>query len=458
MEKDVLQFIKEKKLVKAGDVIGVAVSGGADSMSLLHFLSQNAETLDINVVAITVDHMLRGESSLGDALFVKNWCRENGIVCLKFSVDAGRISSEKNIGVEEGAREARYGVFDKLLQENKVDKIALAHHMSDQAETILLHILRGAGLSGASGMDISRNGLFIRPFLNVSKEEILKYCAINYVEYVDDETNLDIKYNRNFLRNKIIPELKKRFEGVEQALVNFGLACREDNDFILSQVKHDGILTSKNVAKIPIIYFYYQPSVINRIIFKTLSMINVFQDVERKHIELIKELSQGENGKKISLPNNIFAQKEYEYLTLFREEKEVIADEYPFVMGKTNFANLFEINVKRSKKYNFSQENLYLDIAKLPKDVVWRTRKTGDIFTKFGGGTKPLKNYLIDVKIPARLRNTLPVLASGNEIFCVLGNQISEKVKVDESTKMAYVVSKKDLQAQKKLSTFQQLI
>jgi len=458
MEKEVFEFIKEKKLFSPGDVIGIAVSGGADSMSLLHFLSQNAENLDISVVAITVDHMLRGESSVGDAQFVKDWCRENGIVCLKFSVDAGRIAKEKNIGIEEAAREARYGVFDKLLQENKVDKIALAHHMSDQVETILLHILRGAGLSGASGMDYSRNGLYIRPFLNVSKEEILKYCAVNYVEFVDDESNFDIKYNRNFLRNKIIPELKKRFDGMEQNLVNFGQSCREDNDFILSQVSHEGILASENVVKIPLIYFYYQSSVINRIIFNALSKINVFHDIERKHIELIKELSHGENGKKISLPNNIFAQKEYEYLTLFREEKEVLAEEYPFVVGKTNFANLFEITVKRTKKFNFSKGFSYIDIAKLPKDAVWRTRKTGDVFTKFGGGTKPLKNYLIDVKIPVRLRDTLPVLASGNEIYCVLGSQISEKVRVDDNTKMSFVISKQDLTPQKKLSTFQQLI
>lgn len=458
MEKEVYEFIKEKKMFKPGDVIGVAVSGGADSMSLLHFLSQNAENFDINVVAITVDHMLRGESSLGDALFVKNWCRENGIVCLKFSVDAGRIAKDKNIGIEESAREARYGVFENLLKENKVDKIALAHHMSDQVETILLHILRGAGLSGASGMEHSRNGLFIRPFLNVSKEDILKYCAVNYVEFVDDESNFDIKYNRNFLRHKIIPELKKRFEGVEQNLVNFGQSCRDDNDFILSQVSHEGILASENVAKIPLVYFHYQSSVINRIIFNALSRINVFHDVERKHIELIKELSLGENGKKISLPNNIFAQKEYEYMTLFREEKEVIADEYPFVVGKTKFANIYEINVKRTKKFNFSKGTLFMDTAKLPQDAVWRTRKTGDVFSKFGGGTKPLKNYFIDVKIPARLRDTLPVLASKNEIFCVLGSQISEKVKVDDNTKMAYVVSKTELTPQKKLSTFQQLI
>lgn len=458
MEKEVLEFIKKNNLVKAGEVIGVAVSGGADSMSLLHFLWKNAEDLDIKVIAITVDHMLRGENSLGDSLFVKRWCDENGILCMKFSVDALRLSKEKNLGIEESAREARYGVFAKLLEENRVDKIALAHHLSDQAETILLHILRGSGLEGATGMDASRDGLYIRPFLNVSKDEILKYCAINYIEYVEDESNFDTKYNRNFLRNKIIPELKKRWENVEQNIVNFGQSCREDNDYILSQANFNGLLSSSTVAKIPLVYFRYNKSVISRIIFVALSKIGVHRDIERKHIAMIEELADAENGKKISLPNNLFAQKEYDYITLFKEEKNVIVEEYPFTVGKINFANIYEIVTKRTKKFNFVKGTNFIDAGKLPAHAVWRTRKAGDLFTKFGGGTKTLKNFFIDSKVPVRLRGSLPVLANGNEILCVLGVQISDKVKVDDSTKLAYAVSNKELSAPKKLSTFQQLI
>ena len=215
-------------MIKPGETIGVAVSGGVDSMSLLHFLNDNKEILDCQVVAITVDHMLRGEESLDDALFVKNWCRENGIYCHKFSVDAGRLAKEKNIGVEQAAREARYGVFENLIKENVVDKIALAHHLADQAETILLHILRGAGLNGACGMEFIRDDVYIRPFLSVSKDDLVRYASRNYIEYVEDHTNYESKYNRNFLRNVILPQLKQRWEGVEQNLINFSLSCKED--------------------------------------------------------------------------------------------------------------------------------------------------------------------------------------------------------------------------------------
>ena len=446
MENEVLNLIKQKKMIKPGETIGVAVSGGVDSMSLLHFLNEHKEVLDCQVVAITVDHMLRGAESLDDALFVKNWCRENGIYCHKVSVDAGKLAEEKNIGIEQAAREARYGVFDSLLKDNVVDKIALAHHLSDQAETILLHILRGAGLNGASGMELIRDNVYIRPFLNVEKDDLVRYASRNYIEYVEDSTNFESKYNRNFLRNVILPQLKQRWAGVEQNLVNFSVSCKEDNDFILSHVNCGGVIQEDNLVKIPLLYFHYKPSVINRIIFECLEKLKVTKDIERKHIELIKDLAIGENGKKINLPNDIIVQKEYDYITIFKNEKFVIVQQYPFAVGKTNFGGVVEINVKRTKKLERPENALIMDANLIPKDAVWRTRQNKDSFTKFGSGTKPLKSYFIDKKIPNRLRDYIPVLAVGNEILCVLGYEISDKVKITEETKMAYVLTKKDLE------------
>ena len=181
MEKEVCEFIKQNNLIAPNKVIGVACSGGSDSMALLNFLYENKEVFDCDIVCITIDHMIRGEDSIGDALFVKTWCNEKHIPCWKFSVDALRLAESKKIGVEEGARISRYGIFEKLLSEGKVDKIALAHHLSDQAETILMHILRGAGLNGACGMEPIRQGNYIRPFLETSKEEILDYCKQNSI-------------------------------------------------------------------------------------------------------------------------------------------------------------------------------------------------------------------------------------------------------------------------------------
>ena len=257
MENEVLNLIKQKKMIKPGETIGVAVSGGVDSMSLLHFLNTQKEKLDIDIVAITVDHCLR-EQSLDDCMFVMNWCRKNGIYCHKFAVDASKIAEEKNIGIEQAAREARYGVFDALLKKGIVDKIALAHHVGDQAETILLHILRGAGLTGASGMEYIRDGVYIRPFLNVQKEDIIKYSLINDIDSVEDETNAESTFNRNFIRNQIMPLFKKRWPTVEQNLVNFGKSCKEDDEYIISQASLNALIVEKNMVKIPFVYFLYK--------------------------------------------------------------------------------------------------------------------------------------------------------------------------------------------------------
>lgn len=445
MEKEVLEYIKENNLICAGDVIGVACSGGADSMALLNLLDSEKENLDCEIVCITIDHMLRGENSIGDALFVKSFCMDRHIPCWKFSVDASKLAESKKIGVEESARISRYGVFEKLLKENKVDKIALAHHVSDQAETILMHILRGAGLNGACGMEEIRQGNYIRPLLDTTKEDILKYCAREDISFVTDETNFDTKYNRNFLRNVIMPELKKRWEGVEQNLVNFSKACREDNRFIMSHASVDGVIFEESLAKIPLFYFHYDASVINRIIFNALGKIGVTKDIERKHIEIIKDLANNNNGKKVSLPNGLFAQKEYDYLTLYKVEKKEYLDEYPLTVGKINFMDLCAISVKRTKKMDRIENTLLLDEKKVPDSAIWRTRRAGDTFTKFGGGSKSLKNYLIDKKIPSRLRDTIAVLADGKEVLCILGVEISDKVKIDEDTKYALRVEKKDI-------------
>lgn len=449
MEKEVLEFIKQKKLINPGETIGVAVSGGIDSMSLLHFLNKHKEDLECEVVAITIDHLLRGESSYLDAEFVKTWCKQNHIVCSKFSVDAGKLSKEKNMTIEEAAREGRYNIFNKLIQENHVDKIALAHHVSDQVETILLHLFRGAGLNGVVGMKEDRNGMFIRPFLNTTKEDIVKYAAQNYIEYVEDETNSNNKFNRNYLRNVVIPNLKQKWEGLEQNILNFANSCREDNDYILSHVKTDGIIAEENIVKIPILYFYYDNSVINRIIFSALKKLNAVKDIERKHIDLIKNMLTLENGKKISLPNNLFVQKEYDYITIYKVEKKVITQEYPFKVGKFIFGNMYEIIVKRSNKPRLKENTLVVDASLIPETALWRTRKPGDTFTKFGGGTKSLKNYLVDKKIPNRIRDIIPVLANNKQILCVSNYEISDNVKITDQTKWVYFITVKEISNKK---------
>ena len=436
------EFIRQNNLLKSGEIIGVGCSGGSDSMALLHFLAQNQERYDIEVVAIHVDHEIR-ENSYIDADFVKEKARELGIRYYKFRVDAPKIAREKGISIESAAREARYGVFKTLLRKGVVDKIALAHHMSDQAETILMHIFRGSGVAGAKGMSEISEKVYIRPMLNTTKQEIYQYLDDNHLDYVEDETNEDDSYARNFVRNKIMKDILSKWPGAINAIASFGKAVKEDDDYINSQIHTDAFIIEDKAVKIPLSYFLYENAITSRIIFKAFKTIGVNKDIEKKHIDAIKDLALNcDNGKRIHLPFEVVAVKEYDYLTLHNKHEEKPVINIPFRCGEFDLPGGGKLIVKRVKDFNAKEGQIVLDYRKVPKDAVWRFREDGDVFTKFGGGSKKLKSFLIDKKIPARIRDTLPVLASGNEIFAIAGVEISSKVKV-EDVPTAYLVELK---------------
>lgn len=438
------EFIEKNKLFKRGEVIGVGCSGGSDSMALLHYLALNQEKFDIEVVAIHVDHEIR-ENSYMDADFVKEKARELGVRFYKFRVDAPKIAKEKGVSIETAARTARYGVFKSLIQKGLIDKVALAHHTLDQAETILMHIFRGAGTTGAIGMTPISESIYVRPFLNTTKEEIYDYLNENHLDYVEDYTNEDTTYNRNFVRNVIMKDITSRWPGAVQAIVNFGQAVKDDDDFINKQIYAEAIINEDKAVKIPTSYFLYDNAIVTRIIFRAVKSIGITHDIEKKHIDAIKNLAlNGENGKRISLPFEASVAKEYDYITIFNKHVEKPKFEAPFKCGEFDLPNGYKLVVRRVKEYDVKVQpgQLILDNRKVPKDAIWRFRQEGDIFVKFGGGSKKLKSYLIDKKIPLRVRDTLPVLAYGNEVYAIAGVEISDKVKV-ENVPTAYLVELK---------------
>ena len=433
------KVLNKHNIISSGDIIGVACSGGADSMSLLHYLSQNKEALDIEVVAINIDHNIRSNSS-SDSAFVSAFCKENHIKCYKFNIDVFKLMNDQKLTLEEAARKARYTMFDSLLARGIVDKIALGHHISDQVETVLFNIFRGTGLNGASGMDYLR-GKYIRPLLDTTKQQIMAYIHKNEIPYVDDETNFESQANRNFIRNEIMPLIKQRWQNAEQNILSFSKVCKSDDEFIKSQMHFDSLITDTNNIKIPLSYFIYPESLTSRLILSCFEKLNIQKDMESKHIKAITELAKNsENGSKISLPNNTTAYKEYDFLTLITKPVKVAKNEWKFKCGKTEIPDSGTITIKKLVIPALKDNALVIDYKKLPKNAVWRFKQDGDIFTKFGGGTKKLKSVLIDKKIPLRLRNTLPVLAVDNEIYVIAGVEISDKVKLDDTTKTAYSI------------------
>lgn len=439
----ILEFIKKTKMIESGDIIGVAVSGGQDSMALLHFLKEHAYDLDCEVVAVHVDHCIR-ENSGDDAEFVVDWCKQHGVRAYKFRVDATKIAKERGISTEMGAREARYGVFDALIKKGVVSKIALAHHKSDQAETILLHLFRGSGVGGIKGMDAVRDEVYIRPMLNTEKSQISQYLLENDIPYVEDETNNDESYQRNYIRHRILPQITKVWPNAINSIINFSKDCANDDQYIKSQICMDAVISEDKTVKIPINYFLYPQAIVSRIIFDALAKIGVKTDIERKHLELIIALAKSsENGKKLDLPNSLSVHKEYQYISLTNKYKEKPVLYFPLKCGEFEVEGFGKVRVKRIKPQDFekNENNLMIDPKNVPKDAIWRFRQDGDMFEKFGGGTKKLKSYLADKKIPQRLRNILPVLAYENEVYAIAGVEISEAARVEDHVKTAYLIT-----------------
>ncbi len=444
---NVLDYIKENKLIKSGEIIGVACSGGRDSMSLLHYLNSIKQDLDCEVVAINVDHGIRQTSAL-DTEFVMQFCKDHKIRAYKFKGEALKVAKEEKLTVEQAARKVRYGIFETVIQKGVCDKIALAHHMYDQAETVLLNILRGAGLNGARGMEPIRDGIYIRPLLKTPRENIMAYIDEFGLEFVEDETNKDTTYSRNYLRNIVMPALRRHFKGADRSLVNFAELCKKDDDFINSKIDTNTMIESKEYVKVPLSYFYQDEAVVNRILKKVFDKFSR-QDFERRHFDIVRSFAlEANNGNIISLPFKVKALKEYDYIIIGHIKKKENVGEYPFQSGKLKIEGYGTIRSTSSKVLTEPKIHQHIiDAEKLPAIAVWRFRQEGDTFAPLGlNGSKKLKEYFIDKKIPQRMRNEIPVLAVGERILAVADIEIADEIKVTPETKRFYKINyEKDL-------------
>lgn len=438
--REIENIINKYNLIKQGEIIGIAVSGGRDSMALLHFLNSIKKD-KFSIIAINIDHNLR-EASAQDSAFVRNYCEKNNIKCLSYSVNVKDLCEKEGLTLEQGARDARYKIFRSLIKNKVVNKIALGHHLQDQAETILLNIFRGCGLKGACGMDFIKDGMFIRPMLSTPRTEIQAYIEANEIPFVDDETNFINDCSRNLIRNEIMPLIRNKWSNADSAICSFGRLCRTDEEYIQSQISPNAITIENGSAKILINYLTQADSICNRIITKALDKISQIKDIESKHITAIKDLAlNGKNGAKLNLPNKLTAIKEYNYLILTNRSYKPAMKTYPMKKGKLSFQDFGMIEIKVTRKLDKNLFTHIVDYNKIPKTAVWRFRENGDVFQKFGGGTKSLNDYFIDKKVPTRFRDVTPVLADGNEILIVAGIEISKKVKIDEETKTAFGIN-----------------
>lgn len=231
LEEKFLKTVKENNLIKPNDVIVVGVSGGPDSIALLFCLNKFKDILKCRIVCAHINHLIR-EDSTDDEKFVENVCKNFNIPFYKKRENIIELSKKLKKGTEETGREVRYSFFDEVLEKENANKIAIAHNKNDNAETIILNLTRGSGLTGLEGIQPSEYNKYIRPFIDISRKEIEDYCDKYDLKPRIDSTNKENIYNRNIIRNKVLPILRQINPNVEESLSRISKIVKEENEFV----------------------------------------------------------------------------------------------------------------------------------------------------------------------------------------------------------------------------------
>ena len=417
---------KEFRLsVPSGVRIALAFSGGRDSVVLFDLLA----AAGADFFAVHVEHGIRGENSVKDAEFAERFCRGRGVDVKVYHVDALRIARERGMTVEQAAREARYGVFGKLLADGECDLVALAHHADDQTETVLMRIFRGTGIRGLRGMS-ERSGQYFRPLLSVPRSEIDAYAAEKGLPYTDDETNSDESYTRNFVRAEL-KRIKQRFPAVNEAVARLARNAAEADDFMEESAPYP--VVSDGEVKVPLSAFG-TPALAKKTLARACAALGVEQDVEEKHYAAVLTLAHSANGSRTELSHSLTAHIDGGYVVLTRGRERKDEREIPF--PRTGTARLMGAVIESVPPGDVVPGGgaLYADADKIPDGAVLRKRREGDRITKFGGGTKSFGDFLTDRKVPLRKRDGITVCAVGSEILFAVGVEISDKVRVGADT------------------------
>ena len=237
LEQNFLDTIKENNLINKGDVIVVGVSGGPDSITLLTCLNKFKAYLGIEIISAHINHLIRKDST-EDEQYVENMCKNMGIKCYVKRADVEKIAKEQKKGSEEVGRKIRYDFFDEVARKENANKIAIAHNMKDNAETMLLNIIRGSGLTGLEGIQAEEYGKYIRPLINCTREEIEEYCEKNNLQPRIDSTNKENIYRRNIIRNKLLPQLQELNPNIVESLSNLSKIVKVQNMHIKNEVEN----------------------------------------------------------------------------------------------------------------------------------------------------------------------------------------------------------------------------
>jgi tRNA(Ile)-lysidine synthase len=449
MIKKVKQTIEKYNLLDKGDRVVVALSGGPDSTALLVILTQIAEEIGFNLIAAHINHGLRAEESDEDEKYSRELSENMGVAFVAHKAD--KTGVEKGVSPEDYYRRQRYSFLNKVAQEQRAKKIALGHNLQDQAETVLLNLLRGSGLEGLKGILPIRDGKFIRPLMEVSRREIISFLNAAGIQYRQDSSNESRKYLRNKIRGELIPYIKEKFNPkIEETLAQTAEILRNEDEFIRQYVfaamDSPYIQRQKNLISLNIAFINKLPLAIRLRLFKVLleSLNPEKNGFSFIHIKSLENLTQGkESGKRISLPAGIAARREYDNLILERKKACPKRIEYEYTMKIPGSINIQARNLtirlqttNRDYIDRGSENKVYMDLGKISLPLILRNRRDGDWFQPLGmKGRKKIKTFFIDHKIPRNERDEIMLIADKISVVWIEKMHLNNRVKIIKKTK-----------------------
>jgi len=457
LEQRVLQFIREHKLVLSQHELLVAVSGGPDSVCLLHILAKLQEELGIRLHGAHLNHQLRGVDAEADAEYVAGLARQLGIPATIERRDVKAYQAQQRISLEEAGREVRYTFLSQVAKSIGTNQVAVGHTSDDHIETILMHLIRGTGTRGLRGLQPSSRWqssgnslIIIRPLLPLSRQETADYCHHHQLMPRTDASNLSLSPLRNRIRHQLLPLLRSYNPRVAEALLRTARIAGDDLAFLdsesarlwgeLAQRQENTIVLDKG-------RFLELPSALQRYLLRMSieKLLGDLKDIETRHIEEIMDALAKPAGKRLSLPGGLNFFIDYDKYLIGPDAAAlspfpVLGGKFPLKLpGETHLpgwrvvATIISREQMAEKDEDFTA---YFDFDKAGDKLVVRSRQPGDRFQPLGmSQPKKLGEFMIDSKIPSAWRQRIPIVCSPEHILWVVGWRIDDRVKVTEGTK-----------------------
>ena len=459
LEQRVLRTIKKYGMISPGDHVLAAVSGGADSVAMLHMLHGLRKPLGIKLSIAHMDHRIRGEESRRESAFVQELAAGLGIACVAEARDVPEHKAASGLSLQEAAREIRYGFFSDAMAATGANKLALAHQADDQAETVLMRLVRGASLKGLAGIPACRDGYIIRPLIDVERREIEAWLRQRGIAWVPDTSAGEQHYLRNKIRHQLMPLLRGEYNpGIVATLGRTAALMRQDeqalealvDDMAASRVEkqleeHVIAVTALREAG---------PDLYGRLVRRIIAGLKGdTRELTEKHIEaIIRLIEKPGPSRTVQLPGPWCVRRQYGALIFARSGDATPpfsyrSDEMPELLHVTELGMALRFEIEPIAGCSAVYDNAdrlvaYIAADKAVGPVTVRQWQPGDVFYPLGGpGSRKLKDFFSDLKIPPPERRRVPVLLFGEHIAWVCGLRLDERFKVLQGQSAALKVT-----------------